>query len=97
MGGRRGLTVKWAAGICGMLFIGGGNVLGVMAHRMAAAGGMPWDDAALLRWCVTGAVWAVGLCLTAVTYALGAAMEKIDAMEMWIMNLDTAVRNRDQG
>lgn len=97
MGGKRRLMVKWAAGICGMLFIGGGNVLGVMAHRMAAVGGMAWDDAGLLRWCVTGGIWAVGACLTAVTYALGAAMEKIDAMEMWIMSLDTAVRNRDQG
>jgi len=93
--GRKGLTVKWAAGICGMIFIGGGNLLGMMAEGMA--GTLAAGEAALLRWCVTGAIWAVGLCLTAVTYALGAAMEKIDAMELWIMSLDTAVRNRDQG
>ena len=93
-GGRKGLTVKWLAGICGMLFVGGGNVLGVMAHRLAFTGGAAWETAALLRWIVTGGLWALGAVLTAVIYALGAAMQRIDALEMWLMSLDTAVRNQ---
>ena len=92
-GGRRGLTVKWLAGICGMIFVGAGNVLGVMAHGMAVTGGMVWESADVLRWLVTGGLWAVGGVLTAVIYALGAAMQRIDALEMWLMSLDTAVRN----
>ena len=94
-GGRRGLAVKWMAGICGMLFIGAGNVLGVMARSMAFECGAALESQALLRLLVTGGMWALGGILTAVIYALGAAMQKIDAQEMWIMNLDTAVRNRD--
>lgn len=93
-GGRKGLTVKWLAGICGMIFVGGGNVLGVMAHRLAFAGGAAWETAALIRWIATGGLWALGAVLTAVIYALGAAMQRIDALEMWIMSLDTAVRNQ---
>ena len=92
--GRRGLTVKWAAGILGMLFIGGGNILGTALQRILYTGGAVWEDASLIRWCVTVAVWGTGLCLSAVTYALGAALEKMDAMQMWIFSLDTAVRNQ---
>lgn len=92
--GRKGLTVKWLAGICGMLFVGGGNVLGVMAHRLAVESGMIWESAVLLRWLVTGGLWALGAVFTAVIYALGAAMERIDVLEMWISSLDTAVRNQ---
>ena len=92
--GRKGLTVKWLAGICGMLFVGGGNVLGVMAQAMAFECGAAWETAALLRWLVTGGLWALGAILTALIYALGAAMQRIDTLEMWLMSLDTAVRNQ---
>ena len=93
--GRRGLAVKWLAGICGMLFVGAGNVIGVMAHGLAVAGGMIWESANLLRWLVTCGLWAVGGVLTAVIYALGAAMQRIDVLELWLSSLDTAVRNRE--
>ena len=92
--GRMGLTVKWLAGICGMLFAGGGNVLGVMAHRLAVESGMLWENAALLRWLVTGGMWLIGLVMTAAIYALGAAMQRIDVLEAWILSLDTVVRNQ---
>ena len=92
--GRRGLTVKWAAGILGMLFVGGGNILGTALMRILYTGGVVWEDASFVRWGVTIAVWAVGVALSAVTYALGAALERMDAMEMWILSLDTAVRNQ---
>lgn len=92
--GRKGLTVKWLAGVCGMIFIGAGNVIGALAHGLAVGGGMLWESATLLRWLVTGGIWTVGLALTAVIYALGAAMQRIDVLEMWISSLDTAVRNQ---
>ena len=92
--GRRGLTVKWLAGICGMLFVGGGNMIGVLAHGLAFRAGVAWETATLLRWLVSGGLWAVGGVLTAVIYALGAAMERIDVLEAWISSLDTAVRNQ---
>lgn len=92
--GRKGLTVKWLAGICGMIFVGAGNVIGVLAHGMAVRNGMLWESAALLRWLVTGGIWLIGTALTAVIYALGAAMQRIDVLEMWIMSIDTAVRNQ---
>lgn len=95
-GGRRGLMTKWLAGIAGMIFVGAGNVIGVLAHGMAVRGGMLWENANLLRWLTTGGIWFVGAVLTAVIYALGAALERIDTLEMWISSLDTAVRNRDQ-
>ena len=92
--GRKGLRVKWLAGICGMLFVGGGNVLGVMAQSMAFEFGAGWESQTLLRWLVTGGLWALGAVLTAVIYALGAAMERIDILEAWLLSLDTAVRNQ---
>lgn len=94
-GGRKGMFIKWAAGIAGALSVGGGNVLGVIAQRLAA-GGLNAGDALLMRWCVTGFVWLIGIALAAVVYQLGAALERIDTLEMWILSLDTAVRNRDQ-
>ena len=94
--GRTGLTVKWLAGICGMLFVGGGNVLGVMAQSMAFECGAAWDSQSLIRWLVTGGLWALGAVLTAVIYALGAAMQRIDTLEMRLMSLDTAVRNQSR-
>ena len=94
--GRKGLTVKWLAGICGMLFVGGGNVLGAMAQAMAFECGAALDSQALLRWLVTGGIWALGAVLTALIYALGAAMQRIDTLEMWLMSLDTAVRNQNR-
>lgn len=93
--GRRGLTVKWLAGVCGMLFVGGGNALGVMAQAMAFECGAALDSQALLRWLVTGGLWVLGAILTALIYALGAAMQRIDTLEMWLMSLDTAVRNQN--
>ena len=95
--GRRGLAVKWLAGICGMIFVGAGNAVGVMAHGLAVGSGMLWETATLLRWLVTGGLWMIGAALTAVIYALGAAMQRIDTLEMWISSLDTAVRNRSNG
>ena len=92
--GRKGLTVKWLAGICGMLLVGGGNALGALAHGLAVRSGMLWESATLLRWLVTGGLWALGAVLTAVIYALGAAMQRIDALELWLMSLDTVVRNQ---
>ena len=92
--GRRGLTVKWLAGICGMLFVGGGNVVGVIVQRLAYTSGAAWETAALLRWLTCGGLWLTGGVLTAVIYALGAAMERIDRLEMWLLSLDTAVRNQ---
>lgn len=92
-GGRKGLAVKWAAGILGMLFVGGGNILGTILHRVLVNGGTVWADAVFLRWCTTVTVWAVGIALCAVTYALGAALERMEVMEMWLCSLDTAVRN----
>lgn len=92
--GRKGLTVKWLAGICGMLFVGGGNVVGMIAQRLAYEGGAVWETAALLRWLATGGLWAIGGVLAAVIYALGAAMERIDVLEAWLLSLDTAVRNQ---
>ena len=95
-GGRKGMFVKWTAGIAGALSFGGGNLLGTMAFRLAAAGGLNAGDALLLRWCVTGFVWLIGIALAAAVYQLGGALERIDTLEMWILSLDTAVRNRDQ-
>jgi len=95
-GGRKGLTVKWLAGICGMIFIGAGNLIGALAHALAVGGGMVWESAALLRWLVTGGIWLTGLALTAAIYALGAAMQRIDMLEAWILSLDTAVRNQNR-
>ena len=92
--GRKGLTVKWLAGICGMLFIGGGNMIGAMAQGMAFECGAALESQMTVRLLATGGTWAVGLILTAVIYALGGAMQKIDRLELWIMNLDTAVRNQ---
>ena len=92
--GRKGLIVKWLAGICGMVFVGAGNMVGAMAHGLAVSGGMLWESATLLRWLVTGGIWLVGIALTAVLYALGASMQRIDVLEMWISSLDTAVRNQ---
>lgn len=94
--GRKGLTVKWLAGICGMLFVGGGNVVGVLVQRLAYEGGAAWETAALMRWLVSGGLWAIGGVLTAVIYALGAAMERIDILEAWLLSLDTAVRNQNR-
>ncbi len=94
-GGRKGMFVKWTAGIAGALSVGGGNLLGVIAQRMAA-GGLNAGDALLLRWCVTGFVWLISIALAAAVYQLGGALERIDTLEMWILSLDTAVRNRDQ-
>jgi len=94
--GHRGLSVKWLAGICGMLFVGGGNVVGVMVQRLAYEGGAAWETAALMRWLASGGLWAIGGVLTAVIYALGAAMERIDVLEIWISSLDTAVRNQNR-
>lgn len=93
MGGKRGLAVKWAAGITGMLFVGGGNILGTMIQKLMYGSGALWENALAGRWCATIAVWAVGAALSATIYALGAAMERIDVLEMWLMSLDTAVRN----
>ena len=95
-GGRRGLAVKWLAGICGMVFVGAGNIAGVMARGLYLAGGMIAENAELIRWLVTGGIWLVGGVLTAVIYALGAALQRIDVLEMWLNSLDTAVRNREQ-
>ncbi len=95
-GGRKGLAAKWMAGICGMIFIGTGNLIGVMAHGLAVNGGMLWESAALLRWLVTGSMWMIGGALTAAIYALGAALERIDRLEMWMLSLDTAVRNQNR-
>ena len=95
-GGRRSLTVKWLAGIFGMVFVGAGNAAGVAARGLYLAGGMIAENAELVRWLVTGGIWLVGGVLTAVIYALGAAIGRIDVLEMWINSLDTAVRNRDQ-
>lgn len=95
-GGRMGLTVKWLAGVCGMVFIGAGNVLGVMARGMAFECGAALESQTLLRLLVTGGVWALGAVLTAVIYALGAAMQKIDMLEMRLLSLDTAVRNQNR-
>lgn len=92
--GRRGLILKWTAGLLGMLAIGGGNILGTIVQRVMYADGMVWENAELLRWCVTGGVWLIGLIVCALAYALGAALEKIDILEMWLSSLDTAVRNR---
>ena len=92
--GRRGLILRWAAGIGGVLLISGGNVLGSLAWRLALAGGMAADTATLLRWCVTAGVWLVALPISALCYALGAAWDRIDAMRMWLSSLDTAVRNQ---
>ena len=92
--GRRGLILKWAAGVGGMLAIGGGNILGTMVQKIMYAGGMLWENAEMLRWCVTGGIWLLGILVCGLAYALGAAMEKIDMLEMWLSSLDTAVRNR---
>ena len=74
--GHRGLTVKWLAGICGMLFVGGGNVVGVMVQRLAYEGGAAWETAALMRWLASGGLWGIGGVLTAVIYALRCAVEE---------------------
>ena len=94
--GRKGLMVKWLAGICGMLFVGGGNILGALAQSMAFECGAAADSQTLLRLLVTGGLWALGVILTALIYALGAAMQRIDTLEMRLMNLDTAVRNQNR-
>jgi len=49
-----------------------------------------------MRWLASGGLWAIGGVLTAVIYALGAAMERIDVLEIWISSLDTAVRNQNR-
>lgn len=92
--GRRGLIIKWLAGLCGMLFIGGGNMLGVLAHALAAGNGMIRESADMLRWLVTGGLWLIGLVLTAAVYALGTAAERIDRLEARLAALDTAFRNQ---
>lgn len=94
--GRRGLILKWAAGIGCMLVIGCGNVLGIMVQKIMYAQGMIMENAQLLRWCMTGGIWLLGVIICALAYALGAALERIDGMEMWLCSLDTAVRNRQQ-
>lgn len=94
--GRRGLILKWAAGVIGMLAIGGGNILGTIVQKVMYSGGMVWENAETLRWCVTGGVWLIGLMVCALAYALGAALEKIDILEMWLSSLDTAVRNQKE-
>lgn len=91
---RRGLSVKWLGGICGMLFVGGGNAVGALAQRLVYESGMVWETAALLRWVVTGGLWFIGGVLAAVIYALGAVMERTDQLEMRLLSLDTAVRNQ---
>lgn len=92
--GKRGLRVKWAAGLLGMLFVGGGNILGTVLQRILYEGGTVWESALLVRWCVTISVWATGIALCAAVYALGAVIERADNLEMWLMSLDTAVRNQ---
>ena len=52
--GRKGLTVKWLAGVCGMIFVGGGNALGVMAQSIAFECGAALNSQTLIRWLVTG-------------------------------------------
>ncbi len=94
--GRKGRMVKWLGGLTGTLLIGLGNVVGTMIQRMFVEGGMAWESAGILRWLVAGGVWMIGLLLAAVIYGLGAALEKIDVLESWIVSMDTAVRNQNR-
>lgn len=89
--GKRGWTLKILAAIAAALFVGGGNLLGTLVSGLAQ--GPEWM---LLRWGVTGAIWLTGLIISALLYALGAAWDRIDVMEMWLSSLDTAVRNRQE-
>ena len=93
----RGYAVRWAGGMCAVLFIGAGNVLGTMAQRLLYEAGtaLSWDQISLIRWCVTGGVWLMGLAIGAAVYLLGAALERVDVLEEWVVSLDTAVRNRE--
>ncbi len=90
--GKRGWTLKILSALCAALFVGAGNVLGVLAGNLVQ--GSQW---ALMRWGVTGVVWLTGVALSALLYALGAAWDRIDVMEMWLNSLDTAVRNSRAG
>lgn len=85
--------MRWAGGLLAVLLIGGGNLLGALAQGIFSEA-LAAERLQLLRWCVTGAVWTAGLVLGVAIYALGAAMERIDALEEWLISLDTAVRNQ---
>lgn len=94
--GRRGLIFKWASAVGSALVIGGGDVVGRMMRKTLCASGMIQEQAEAMRWCATGGVWIVGLSVCALAYALGAALERIDTLEMWLSSLDMAFRNRTE-